>query len=144
MTGETTRTRVLVVEDNPDGARVMALLLRRSGYDAPIALDGPAALRQVEESPPDVVLLDIGLPGMDGWQVARRIRELHLAREPYFVAVTAYGTEEDYRRSADEGIHFHLVKPVKPELVKLVLERLPRRNGEWRRPVTADPSLVGV
>lgn len=129
MKAEADRMRVLVVEDNPDGARVLAMLLRRCGYEAAVANDGPDALRQAAESPPDVVLLDIGLPGMDGWQVARRLRQMDGLQETFLVALTAYSGEADYRRSEEEGIHFHFVKPLKPDVLKLVLDRLRRSVG---------------
>src|SRR5436305_1474148 len=101
MRDKAVRKRVPAVDSNLDRARPLATLLRRGGYDAPIALDGPEALRRAEELPPDVVLLDIGLPGMDGWQVARRMRQMGTLKGTYLVAVTAYGTEADVRRSAD-------------------------------------------
>jgi CheY-like chemotaxis protein len=106
------KMRVLVVEDDEDGARSLATLLRLHGYDPHVALDGAAALREAGRGQPDVVLLDIGLPGMDGYEVARRVREEAHGREPFIIAITGYGVEDDRSRSAAAGIDLHLLKPV--------------------------------
>src|SRR5262249_39212912 len=96
--------------------------------DVRVALDGPTALQEASESPPDVVLLDIGLPGMDGYEVARRLREQTQVKMPIFVAVTAYGTDDDFRRSAEEGLDLHLVKPVDSKVLRTVLEGVERQQ----------------
>ena len=103
--------RVLVVDDNVDAAESMAMLLRASGHDARTAHDGPAGLKAVIDYGPDVVLLDIGLPGLDGFQVARRIREHPRHEKAVLVAVTGYGQEADRRQSREAGFDHHLVKP---------------------------------
>jgi CheY-like chemotaxis protein len=115
--------RILIVEDNDDGADSMALMLRMGGYDVDIARDGPAAVVKARAFQPDVVLLDLGLPGMSGYEVARRVGGRRLGRPPLLVAVTGYGREEDRRRSAEAGIDLHLVKPVEPQQLRSVLER---------------------
>src|SRR4051812_8720569 len=92
------RLRVLVVEDNVDGAQSTAQLLHLYGFEPLVALDGLAALREAENGPPDVVLLDIGLPGLNGYEVARRLREQARNKTPFFIAITGYGQEEDRRR----------------------------------------------
>src|SRR4051794_458459 len=102
---------VLVVEDQPDAAQSLAELLTLHGHCVSVALSGADALRSVEVRTPDVVLLDIGLPGMDGWAVARRLRAQARGKQPVVVAVTGYGAEADRWRSADAGIDLHLVKP---------------------------------
>jgi two-component system OmpR family response regulator len=113
--------KVIVVEDHEDTASTFAILLGLYGYEAEVATDGPSALRAVQASPPDVVLLDIGLPKMDGWEVARQIHEQAALKMPFLVAVSGYGTEADRRRSKEAGIDLHLVKPVDPvELLKLL------------------------
>ena len=120
---------VLVVEDNEDGADSLSLFLRLCGYDVQVAYDGPTALQEANLSPPEVVLLDIGLPGMDGWQVARRLRE-QLQSRPFLVALTAHGTADDFRRSEEAGLDLHLVKPVDPHMLRNVLEGFERQLGE--------------
>jgi CheY-like chemotaxis protein len=114
---------VLVVEDNEDQATVEALLLATENHAVEIATDGPAAVRVVQEVKPDVVLLDIGLPGFDGYEVARRIHEMKLPKQPLLVAVTGRWEEEDLRRSRDAGIDVHLVKPVAPETLCVLLRQ---------------------
>ena len=113
--------RVLVVEDDADNASTLALLLRLNGYEVEVAADGPSALQAVRARLPDVVLLDIGLPKMDGWVVAERIREQTNGKKPLLVAISGYATQADQRRSQEAGIDLHLVKPVEPrELLKLL------------------------
>src|SRR5262245_31205665 len=93
--------RVLVVEDHTDTADSMAQLLGLYGFEVRVARDGPGALAAVQMFQPDAVLLDIGLPGMDGYEVARRLRDLAAPRRPLLVAVSGYGREQDKRRSAE-------------------------------------------
>ncbi len=106
------RLRVLVVDDNEDAAKSMAMLLRMAGHELRTAHDGLAAIETAEEFRPDVVLLDIGLPGMDGYEVARRLRAATSLNAAVLVALTGYGQEEDRRKSSDAGFDHHLVKPV--------------------------------
>jgi two-component system CheB/CheR fusion protein len=112
------RRRILVVDDNVDAARSLARLLTRLyGQDTRVAHDGPQALALAEEFRPDVVLLDIGMPGMDGHEVARRLRVLPEFNGGLIVALTGWGQESDRRRSDDAGIDYHLVKPANPETI---------------------------
>jgi two-component system CheB/CheR fusion protein len=104
--------RILIVDDNRDSAESMAMLLQLSGHATWIAYDGHAALALAAEHAPDVVLLDIGLPGMDGYQVARRLRELPQTCDSLLIALTGYGQADDRRRSAEAGFDGHFVKPV--------------------------------
>jgi PAS domain S-box-containing protein len=113
--------RVLVVDDNGDAAESLALLLQTIGHETRVAHDGPGALKEAETFGPDVVLLDIGLPGMDGYEVARRLRRLEPARSALLVAVTGYGQDEDRRRSKEAGFDHHFVKPVDPATLADVL-----------------------
>jgi CheY-like chemotaxis protein len=116
--------RVLVVEDYADAAESMAVFLRHHGHEVEVARDGPTALRIAEDSPPDVALLDLGLPGgMDGCDVARQLQDRAANRKLLLVAVTGYGQEEHRRRSRGAGIHLHLLKPVDPEELQALLER---------------------
>lgn len=106
------RRRVLIVEDNADGRELLRSLLELEGHDVDDAADGAAALRQALERPPDVALIDIGLPGLDGYEVARRLRQGPRGEAMLLVALTGYGQPQDRRRAADAGFDAHLVKPV--------------------------------
>jgi CheY-like chemotaxis protein len=105
-----------------DAAESLALVLRAAGHRVWTAHSGPAALQAAPEVRPEAVVLDIGLPGMDGYEVARRLRGE--ASGPLLVALTGYGQDEDRRRSREAGFHHHLVKPVDPEeLERLLAQR---------------------
>ncbi len=104
--------RILVVDDNRDAADTLGMLLKFLGADVHIANDGPAALEALRTYKPSVVLLDIGLPGMDGYEVARRARRQPEGADVTFIALTGWGQHEDRRRSKDAGIDHHLIKPV--------------------------------
>ena len=106
------QNRILVVDDNVDGADSLAVLLRLSGHEVSLAHDGLAALDVARAFRPEIVLLDIGLPGMDGYEVARRLRGNELTRDVILVAVTGYGRDEDRARSHEAGFDYHLVKPI--------------------------------
>ena len=117
------RLRILLVEDHPDCAASTRMLLHLWGCQVEIAEDGPAALKLAHEHPPDVILLDLGLPGIDGWTVARRIRAQANGTRPLLVAVTGYGQEEDRRRSDEAGIDVHLLKPMNPAYLERLLKK---------------------
>jgi PAS domain S-box-containing protein len=106
------RRRVLVVDDSPDAADSLALLLKLAGQDVRAVYEGPAALTQAETYRPDLVFLDIGMPGLDGYEVARRLRRLPNAGDMFLVALTGWGQDEDRRRSQEAGFDRHLIKPV--------------------------------
>jgi signal transduction histidine kinase/CheY-like chemotaxis protein len=107
--------RVLLVDDNLDAAEVLAALLRLRGHEVRVAPDGTTALALVRDYVPEVVLLDLGLPGMDGHEVGRRLRRQPGLDAALIVALTGAGTEDDRRRSREAGFDHHLVKPVDPE-----------------------------
>ncbi len=109
--------RVLVVDDNVDAAESMALLLSLKGYDVATAHDGPAALKKAATFRPEAVLLDIGLPGLDGYQVAARLRSRRRTAKALLVALTGYGQEEDRSRALAAGFDHHLTKPVDPQAI---------------------------
>ena len=113
-----------MVDDNEDAAESLALLLRLAGHDVRTGHDGPAALRLARELRPQAVLLDLGLPGMDGYEVARQLRRESGADGPLLVAVSGYGQEEDRRRSRAAGFDYHLVKPADPVQVERLLAGL--------------------
>jgi PAS domain S-box-containing protein len=115
--------RVLVVDDNQDTALSLGLLLQLQGHEVFAAHDGPGALQAAQDYRPDAVLLDIGLPGMDGYEVARRIRLLPELERVLLVAMTGYGQEEDKRRSQAAGFNAHLVKPADLDALKVLLTR---------------------
>jgi CheY-like chemotaxis protein/two-component sensor histidine kinase len=116
-----TRRRVLVVDDNKDSAESLAVLLRLAGHEVDTAHDGIAALSSATRSPPQVVLLDIGLPGMDGYEVAREIRSSPNLSHVRIVAMTGYGQEQDRRRTQEAGFDAHLVKPLSPDDIERAL-----------------------
>ena len=117
------RHQVLVVEDNVYAAKSFATLLRLDGHEVQVAHDGMEALEMADAFRPDVILLDIGLPGIDGYEVARRLRAQHEFNDTQIIAMTGYGQPEDRRRSREAGIDHHLVKPVKIDFVRALLAR---------------------
>lgn len=113
--------RVLVVDDNLDSAETIALMAQLWGHDVRTANDGPSALTAAADYRPEVVLLDIGLPGMDGFEVARKLREQEWMDGVMLVAMTGYGQEEDRRRSKEAGFDHHMVKPIDPGALQTLL-----------------------
>ncbi|HEX4130643.1 MAG TPA: response regulator [Pirellulales bacterium] len=117
------RQYVLVVEDNTGAAQMLAKLLKTIwGHDVELAHDGLEALERVQQRRPDVMLLDIGLPQLNGFQVAERLRDLPESRPTLLVAVTGYGSPDDFRRSAELGFDDHLVKPVSIAALEAVFQ----------------------
>jgi signal transduction histidine kinase/DNA-binding response OmpR family regulator len=114
--------RILVVDDSRDSALSLAMLLRLLGNDVATAHDGPAALEVAQRFGPEIAFLDIGLPGMDGFELARRLRTLPGLRKVRLAALTGYGSAEDRRRSQEAGFDRHLVKPMEMETLQAVLE----------------------
>jgi PAS domain S-box-containing protein len=121
-------SRLLVVDDNEDMARVMAKLLRSSGYNVSVAHDGPTAIEIARTQQPDAVFLDIGLPGMNGYEVAEQLRRDECCKDSLLIAVSGYGRPEDVRRAAEAGFAHHLVKPIDYEALLAVLGPSPRRR----------------
>ncbi len=117
--------RVLVVDDNVDAARTMAMLLELEGYQVECAFDGQQALDCVRDRPPDALLLDIGLPRLDGLEVARRLRAQsgEAARKRLLVAVSGYGRDQDRAQALQAGFDLHFTKPADPEQLLQVLAR---------------------
>jgi CheY-like chemotaxis protein len=113
--------RLLVVDDNVDAAEMLELLLTKSGHEVRIAHDGPAALVAAPEFRPHVVLLDIGLPEIDGYEVAKRIRQQPALANVVLVALTGYGQESIRQRSQEAGFDHHLVKPADFQKVQQIL-----------------------
>jgi two-component system CheB/CheR fusion protein len=115
--------RVLVVEDNDDAREALGHLLRHGGHEVREAGDGWQALDAAEAFGPDIALVDVGLPGLDGYEVARRLRARPGLRSLLLVAVTGYGLPEDRDRARAAGFDVHLVKPVTPEALADVFAR---------------------
>jgi CheY-like chemotaxis protein len=106
------RRRILIVDDNVDAAESLASLLAAGGCEVQYVHDGRAAINAVQSAVPDIVLLDIGLPGMDGFEVARRLRRIPGVPALRIIAVTGYGSDVDRGRATEAGFDHHLVKPV--------------------------------
>ena len=113
--------RILVVEDNRDAANSLRMLLELHSYEVTVAYSGPDGVKAAQQWQPDVVLCDIGLPGLDGYGVARRLRQNPSTAKARLIAVTGYGAEDDRRRSQEVGFDAHLVKPVDPAALQGVL-----------------------
>jgi CheY-like chemotaxis protein len=121
--------RVLVVEDYVDAATSTAEMVRLDGHDVRVAPDGPTALAAASAEEPDVVLLDLGLPGMNGFDVARRLAEV-CRRKPFLIAVSGFGGDEPRQRSAEAGIDLYLLKPADPEQLLRILQNLSSARPE--------------
>jgi two-component system CheB/CheR fusion protein len=117
------RASVLLVEDNRDAAEGTSMLLQLLGHRVRVAHDGVAAIDAARADPPDVILLDIGLPGADGYEVARRIRSVPDLRRVVLVALTGYGREQDRREALAAGFDHHLAKPVDPDVLGVLISR---------------------
>ena len=116
--------RILVVDDNHDSALSLAMMLSIMGHETRTSHDGEAALTIAESFLPDVVLLDIGLPKLNGYEVAQRIRENAWGHSMFLIAVTGWGQEEDRQRSSEVGLNVHMVKPVEPAALERLLSTL--------------------
>ena len=127
--------RILVVDDNRDVAESTAMLLRQDGHEVHVVYDGAEAIRVACEQPPAVVLLDIGMPGLDGYEVARRMRTRPELADTWLIALTGWGLEQDRRRSEAAGFDHHLVKPVAAP----ALEQLLRMCAAARRAPAVTP-----
>jgi len=117
--------RILIVDDNIDGADSLAMLLQLGGHETHKAHDGVEAIETAERVRPDAVLLDIGLPKMNGYEACRRIREQPWGKDLLLVALTGWGMEEDRHRSKEAGFSTHMVKPVDYDALTKLLATLP-------------------
>jgi len=118
------KLRVLVVDDNLDAVETLAMLLDLWGHDVRSARDGPTALETAAAHRPDVVLLDISLPGMSGYEVAQELRGKPELARTVLVAMTGYGQVEDKKQTLSAGFTLHLVKPVEPDVLQKLLSDL--------------------
>jgi PAS domain S-box-containing protein len=124
--------RILIVDDNADGAESLSMLLQFDGHETMMANDGRAALEVAERFRPDVILLDIGLPGMNGYEVCRHIRATEWGSGIAVVALTGWGQEEDRNRSREAGFDTHMVKPVDHDALTRLLASIPARGDVSR------------
>jgi CheY-like chemotaxis protein/two-component sensor histidine kinase len=115
--------RILVVDDNDDAAELLSLMLENAGYETAIAHDGQAAIAAAEQLAPDFVILDIGLPGMNGYQVAEQLRKSARLAKTGLIALTGWGTPEDRRKALAAGFDVHLTKPVAPADLRDAMHR---------------------
>src|SRR5262245_10657958 len=126
---EEQRLRVLLVEDHPVTADMTAALLRKYGYAVDVVSTGTQALKAMELDSPDVVLLDLNLPEVNGWEVAKQVTEQWSrtpnGKRPLLVAITGHGQDEDRRRSQEVGSDLHLTKPVDPVQLQALLDAFP-------------------
>jgi len=118
------RRRVLVADDNLDSASSLSLMLQMMGNDVRVANDGLEALAVAESFHPDAIFLDIGMPGLNGYEVCRKLRDNGAAAGAMVVALTGWGQQEDRRRSQEFGFDHHLVKPVEPSVLEALLRGL--------------------
>ena len=118
------RWRVLVVDDNVDGADSLATLIELSGHEVRTAYDGLQAVAAAGDFRPDLILMDVGMPRLNGLEATRRIRAFDWGHAPYIVCLTGWGQEQDRRNSAEAGADGHLVKPVAPDTVLRLLADL--------------------
>ena len=130
------RARVLLVEDNADVADALAMLLELLGHRVEVAHDGIAALEAMHRTRPDLMLVDIGLPGLDGFEVARRVRAAQGDSSMLLVALTGYGRDEDRERTRAAGFDYHLTKPVEVDEVEGLVARLGVAEARPRKPST--------
>jgi CheY-like chemotaxis protein len=121
---ETSVKRILIVDDNVDVANSMCMLLELFGHSVAAVHDGPTALLRAAEFNPQLVLLDIGLPGMDGYEVAQRLRQLAPTRNVVLAALTGYGSRKDQQQAMDAGFDQHFVKPVDVDKLEAYINSL--------------------
>ena len=119
----TSRRRILIADDNQDAMETLKLLLEMDGHEIHTAPDGEAALALADRTTPEVMLLDLGMPGFSGFEVAARIRERSWGNEVMLIAITGWGQAEDRRRSLEAGFNHHLTKPIEFETLQELLSR---------------------
>jgi CheY-like chemotaxis protein len=119
--------RILLADDNLDSAESLCALLQLQGHDVHLVHDGLAAVEAAARLQPDVIVLDIGMPGLNGYDAARRIREQQGERRPILVALTGWSQDEYRRRSAEAGFDAHIVKPVTDTVLLQVIGQARRR-----------------
>ncbi len=129
--------RILVADDFPQAAETLAQLLRQEGYEVQIARDGLEAVTAAEHSHPDVIVLDLAMPELNGYDAARKIRQQPWGKDVVLIALTGWGQQRDRHRTKEAGFDAHLTKPIKYEAILELLEKLPERE----RPSTWLPTV---
>lgn len=132
-----TLVKVIVVDDNADQANILSTLLYLQGYETMAVSDAKQAVQIIEDQKPDAVILDIGMPDMNGYQIAERIRSRTDLSDILLIALTGHDSEEDRKRSRECGMDHHLIKPVDPMVICMILQsleairelRLPQKDG---------------
>ncbi len=124
--------RIMVVEDHPDAAESLALLLELLGHQVRVFGEGLAALRSARTEPPDLMVIDIGLPDIDGYELARRVRQDPVVARAILVALTGHAEDDDRQEATSAGFDHHLVKPIEPRALEALVTRLTttRRAGD--------------
>jgi CheY-like chemotaxis protein len=125
--GAPAERRIVVADDNEDSAFTMAMMLKIMGHDVRTAHDGFEAIKVAEAFRPELILLDIGMPILNGYDACRRIREQSWGKGVVMVALTGWGQDEDKRQSREAGFDHHLVKPIEPEALEKLLAALPAK-----------------
>src|SRR5262249_18759011 len=131
--GEPASSRILVTDDNADAAETLAMVLRQAGHEVRIAHSGPETIRLAAEFRPDVVFMDIAMPGVDGLETARQLRRTPGLEDIPLIALTGYGQPSDRERAQKAGLDDLLVKPASPEAVAAVIARVRRRDSARRQ-----------
>jgi CheY-like chemotaxis protein len=135
--------KILVVEDSTDAANTMGILLKRERYEVNLAYDGQGAIAAGDKCWPDVVLLDLAIPGCNGYQVAKGIREQCMGKpQPLFIVISGHASEADRQRSIAEGIHLHFAKPMDPDLLLDLLRDLAINRLQGRGDSAANTSSL--
>ena len=115
------RRRILIADDNRDSADSLAMLLGLQGHDVRVAYGGQQSLEVAAEFMPEIAFLDIGMPGIDGYELARRLRQMPFTDRPILIAVTGWGRSEDKRLARDAGFDHHVTKPLEPDTLSTLL-----------------------
>ncbi|HEY7870772.1 MAG TPA: response regulator, partial [Methylomirabilota bacterium] len=120
--GPRARRRILVIEDNADAREMLRMLLTLAGHEVHEAADGPAGLVVARTVGPDVALIDVGLPALDGYEVARRLRAAEEGKAMRLIAITGYGQADDRQRARQAGFDAHLTKPLSPDRLAAAMD----------------------
>ena len=137
---EAMRRRILVVDDNDDQAHSLGMLLHLLGHETQLAYDGSSAVEAAESFAPDIALIDIGIPGINGYEVARRLREMPHMADTVLVAQTGWGNEDDRARSREAGFNHHLLKPLDLAEVQRILSASVSLNSRK----ASNPGVAGA